>query len=386
MLSPKDMIGSTTSRAGKNTFIQVINEPPRNSLINIWSKAALTILLAGLVLQANIILSQAWVPSSVHEILDQRQQDIGLTDEEFEAYRATSDFQSPGVTRTRVDDKPYVAYNTVDETMSGSKNPALGLGGGKGAKIDGPSGMETSEVATTASSDTTVATGAMKGPTTIPSLPPVTEFQKRGQVCRHKRIITTYIHNFKFINAQNPYKSDYTGSQFYLVTPFAYVPVDIIGFYFTRNELSQLPMTAEATNFKTMIRPIGFRLPFQTQASGTTYANSMTDIIGMYAFGLNNTFNGRNMKPTYSTTNPTDVASVDITAPINQEYFPSVWKTDEVSDVTKKKVSSMAGNVTPLTSFFIASGPLEADAAAEPLLMDHITTFDMMNKGNVVVG
>ena len=81
---------------------------------------------------------------------------------------------------------------------------------------------------------------------------------------KHKRILTTFVHNFKFLKSSIPYKSDGTGDQYFLATPFAYVPADIIGFCFTNNELSQMPTTAECTNFKTMIRPIGYRLPFQT--------------------------------------------------------------------------------------------------------------------------
>ena len=62
--------------------------------------------------------------------LDQRAQDIGLTDEEFQAYRSASAFANPGLKRTRVDDNPYYAYDTEEavDTMSGSHNPVTGFG------------------------------------------------------------------------------------------------------------------------------------------------------------------------------------------------------------------------------------------------------------------
>ena len=271
--------------------------------------------------------------------------------------------------------------------MSGSHNPAHGLGGGKGAKIEtgtGGTDMETSATANT--DDTNVASGSFRGPTVAPSVKPIDNWQKGGQVFRHKRIVTTFIHNFKFINANTAYKGDNTGvsgAQYYLVTPYAYVPADIIGFYFTENELAELPLTAEATHFSTVVRPIGYRLPFQTQASGTTYANSMTDIIGMFVYGLNNTFNGRNMIPTYSATEPTDITNVTSSKPLNQPFFPTPWKADEISTLSTRAVSGMASNILPLTNYFVATGVMEEGQAGEPLIMDSITTFDMMNKGNV---
>ena len=195
--------------------------------------------------------------------------------------------------------------------------------------------------------------------------------------------MTSFVHNF---NANATYKSTSTsvsGAQYFLVIPYAYVPVDMIGFYFTENELYELPLTSECTHFKTTIRPVGYRLPFQTQASGTTFANSMTDIIGMYAYGLNNTYNGRNMKPNYNTTDPTDIDSLGEHRPLDQPYFPKAWTAGEVATPTKKPISSSIGNVIPLQNYFVATGIMEEGMAGEPLIMDSITTFDMMNKGNV---
>ena len=89
------------------------------------------------------------------------------------------------------------------------------------------------------------------------------------------------------------------------------------------------------------------------------------------------------MIPTYSATEPTDVASIEASKPLNQPFFPTVWKADEITTLSKRQISGMAGNILPLTNYFVASGVMEEGYAGEPLIMDSITTFDMMNKGNV---
>lgn len=48
------------------------------------------------------------------------------------------------------------------------------------------------------------------------------------------------------------------------------------------NQHDVLPSGSDASRFVTRIRPFGYRLPFQTQASGTIYTNAMCDVIGVY--------------------------------------------------------------------------------------------------------
>lgn len=318
--------------------------------------------------------------------LNQRQQDIGLTDEEFEAYRSASAYTNPGLKRTRLDETPYYDYTAVED-MSGSRTDMSGQGGGKGPKLTPDTGGVDVEM-TAQEGDTTIGSGSVRPATTAPTVKPISNWQKGGQTFTHKRIMSTFIHNFKYFDASSPYKvesSALAGKQYFLVTPYAYVPADIIGFYFTTNEIAELPLTSECTHFKTIIRPVGFRLPFQTQASGTTFANSMTDIIGMYAFGLNNTYNGRNMFPTYTSTDPCEIEKVDAHYALDQSYFPKPWTAAEVLAPTTRLISSSAGNIIPFKDYFVATGVMEEGTAGEPLLMDSITTFDMMNKGNVVI-
>ena len=302
--------------------------------------------------------------------------------------RQASAYTNPGLKRTRLDKTPYYDY-TVD--MSGSRTaPPVGEGGGKGPKTEtGTGGVDVNmkEGASSTGIDN-IASGSVRPATTAPTVKPISNWQKGGQTFTHKRIMSTFIHNFKYINANVPYKVDnaqLAGNQYYLVTPYAYVPADIIGFYFTENEIAELPLTSECTHFKTMIRPIGFRLPFQTQASGTTFANSMTDIVGMYAYGLNNTFNGRNMLVNYSSTDPCTVENVEAHAPLDQPYFPKTWTATEVATPSTKPISCSVGNILPFLDYFVATGVMEEGTAGEPLLMDAITTFDMMNKGNIAI-
>ena len=266
------------------------------------------------------------------------------------------------VYKRQVDDNPYFHYDTTDDNMSGSRTAGdmSGQGGGKGPKLDPASGLDVEMKTANAAGDTTnIASGSLRGPTTAPTIKPISNWQKGGQTFTHKRIMTTFVHNFKYFNANATYKStadSVSGAQYFLATPYAYVPADIIGFYFTENELYELPLTSECTHFKTTIRPLGYRLPFQTQASGTTFANSMTDIIGMYAYGLNNTYNGRNMIPTYSSTDPCEIEKLDSHSALDQSYFPKAWTADEVATPTKKPISCSAGNVIPFKDYFVATG------------------------------
>lgn len=199
---------------------------------------------------------------------------------------------------------------------------------------------------------------------------------------RHKRILSTFVHNYQYIKHSIPSDGS-TGSQWNLVTPFAYVPADIVGFYLSDKEFSSVPPSAEAVLFTCDVRPMGYRLPFQTQASGTTFANSITDAIGAYAYGLNNTFNGDNMQPSYNATDATKIDSLSEVKPMQISFWPDVLSDTDVKDISSKIPSSMAGNITPLATYFVYVGDLVAGAAAEPLLSDYIHTFDLNAKANV---
>ena len=63
-----------------------------------------------------------------------------------------------------------------------------------------------------AGSDTSIAAGSTRGPTVAPSITPISSWQKGGQTFRHKRIMTSFVHNF---NANATYKSTSTSAVSY---------------------------------------------------------------------------------------------------------------------------------------------------------------------------
>lgn len=119
---------------------------------------------------------------------------------------------------------------------------------------------------------------------------------------RHKRIFTSYGNQFAFCTADNDglYKVATGKKESLLMTPLACVPVDTVPWYLSPQEFNNLPKGSEIVQVICNIIPYGYRLPFLVNSSGLTYANSQADIIGCFAMGLNNKYNGCNMKYTYA--------------------------------------------------------------------------------------
>lgn len=120
--------------------------------------------------------------------------------------------------------------------------------------------------------------------------------------------MTSYANNFSY------YQSDVvpeTGKlQGFIITPYANVPCDMIPWYMSPGEFASLPVTAQLMKVKSVCTPYGYRLPFLVKGSGLTYANSQADIIGCYGYGLNNKFNGLNVRYTYDANNPMNVTGI----------------------------------------------------------------------------
>lgn len=304
--------------------------------------------------------------------LPERSDDVPLDNSEYTALIGKRKFTSirlgGGLNEKDNLRKQYILENN---TMSGSRTaeePALGEPPTKMLKTDTGSARS-------------MGTGRTGGDGPMHAAPTMT-FQKGREVFKHKRIISTFVHNYQYLKHTVPSDGG-TGFQWNLITPFAYVPADVLGFYLSDNEFGSIPPSGEATLFTCDIRPMGYRLPFQTQASGTTFANSITDAIGAYAYGLNNTFNGDNMKPTYNATNVTQIDSLIESKPMNDNFWPGTITAADVKDISAKIPSSMSGNIIPLSTYFVYVGDLVAGAAAEPLLSDYVHTFDLNNKGGV---
>lgn len=107
--------------------------------------------------------------------------------------------------------------------------------------------------------------------------------------------------------------------------------------------------------------------------------NSLTVIIGCYATGLNNRFNGANLQYTYDNTIPTKVTATS-TYDYNFEYL---WSST-IKDSTFT-IPSMFGNIQKLPTYYAQNVDVLNNNAALPLLLDHMTLLDFTDRKTVKI-
>lgn len=131
---------------------------------------------------------------------------------------------------------------------------------------------------------------------------PISNFKTGKIVISHSRFMFSYGYHYKCVEA--PLKSESSGTQYLLCTPFARVPCHGLPFYMTKTEFSNLPIGSQGAIFTCQVQPLGFRTPFITNSAGINNVNSNLLVYGMHAHGLNNKYNGTNLEYTSTSSTP----------------------------------------------------------------------------------
>lgn len=78
----------------------------------------------------------------------------------------------------------------------------------------------------------------------------------------------------------------------FLTTPLAVLDPNALPWFMTQGEYANLPPYSFATKSTISAKPLGYKLPFATGETTSTYANSQTLVQCCYATGLNHKWNG----------------------------------------------------------------------------------------------
>ena len=102
-----------------------------------------------------------------------------------------------------------------------------------------------------------------------------------------------------------------------LATPLASINPNQLPIYLTQAEYDQLPNFAYATTCRIKVTPLGYRLPFATNETDSTFANSQTLIQIGYGIGINNQMNCAEAAYALDTTDLTLIDSATINIATN---------------------------------------------------------------------
>lgn len=98
---------------------------------------------------------------------------------------------------------------------------------------------------------------------------------------------------WQFTSIQNTSFRPYGGTSYnVLATPLAVLDPNNLLLFMDEGEFARLPPYAFAKKCKLSVKPLGYRLPFATNATASTFANSQTLVQCCWATGLNHKFNG----------------------------------------------------------------------------------------------
>lgn len=215
---------------------------------------------------------------------------------------------------------------------------------------------------------------------------PISQFKTGKLVFSHSRIMYTYGYQYKSIMAAET--TEDSGKQLLLVTPYARVPCHTLPFYMTNNEFNNLPLGSKGKSFACVVTPLGFRTPFITNSAGINSVNSNLLVHGMFAFGLNNKYNGTNMNITTAASDPMIVTSIAIPkddgCSIKDLWGIPIKKTDTA--LAFDNIPACFGNKKPLKSYYCQNVEVYEGGPGLPVLMNDMNIFTFMNgSGNPII-
>lgn len=176
-----------------------------------------------------------------------------------------------------------------------------------------------------------------------------TKYTNGTFVFTHHRILTTLGYNYKILKESAGYDCPNT-TLFRYVTPYARVPCHGLPFYMTKAEYGILPVNTSIKKCNVQIKCLGYRLPFQTNSSMATTANSASLVLGVYGLGLQNKYGGQSLEITSTSAKPMIPNTVQ-------------WNTEEGIDTAKMWGKQFIVTDTPtfedVPSVFGAEYPLQ---------------------------
>lgn len=104
-----------------------------------------------------------------------------------------------------------------------------------------------------------------------------------------------------------------------LLTSMAAITPDCLALFMSPIEFQNLPKWAYATKVNIKVTPLGYRLPFSTNESASTFANSQTIVQIASAIGLNTQMPVMEGAYTVDPTDPSDIATVE-TSVLGESY------------------------------------------------------------------
>lgn len=167
-----------------------------------------------------------------------------------------------------------------EETISGHHTADNETEGACAAPMAGQPGSSTAGgVGESGTADAPILIGAGHNPSVS------YKFTKKFQICTGSSI-------FQYGKLPENYKPAFTQPDMcgMMATPLQIIDPNNISWFMTRKEFQELPKYSFATRCGIKVRPLGYRLPFQTNQTAASDANSQSLIQVAWATGLNHKF------------------------------------------------------------------------------------------------
>lgn len=239
--------------------------------------------------------------------------------------------------------------------------------------------MDISESAKIESDNKSIHSNAHAGGHGINIHHPLQTFKKGKLVFMHQRLLFSKGYQFKCIQVND---SELSLSKNIVTTPLALIPCHVLPWYMTESEFKNLPLNASVKLCKTIVSPLGFRTPFQTNNSGTANVNSNLFVMGIHAHGINNQLHGVNMSYTANAESPCVPTGVSF---VNKDDGNHWWgqvcsKDGESLDFDNIPCCFM--NMHPLQDYYCHAYQAKQMAPTCPDLMKYVHIFNMENGMN----
>lgn len=205
---------------------------------------------------------------------------------------------------------------------------------------------------------------------------PISNFTKGKIVFMHSRLLTSCGYQYKTLLQRD---TGYSKTQALITTPYARVPVECLPWYLTHQEFKNLPPDCTVKRCSTMCQPLGYRTPFVTNSAATQQVNSNLFVLGMFAHGLNNRYQGLNMSITVAADKPmipTNVTFVDMD---DWKAWYGIVVEKEGSPLPFDGIPCSFGNIHPMRQYYCQNYDNQISNPTCPELMKSISLFHLQN-------
>lgn len=177
------------------------------------------------------------------------------------------------------------------------------------------------------------------------------DYKTGGYVYKHRRIMSSNAFNYSVITNTNVDVAN--KDTVFVTTPLARIPCHATPFYMSFAEFKLLPDGAKITKCIVNIKPLGYRLPFQTNSAAISTVNAAAMVLGAYAHGLQTKLGGNNYQYESAAANPMiptsivlhDKEGIDITMLWGSEVSPT-------SKLTFDSLGASIGKEYPLQDYY----------------------------------